>query len=69
VTPDEHLADVVEWLHGRDGLVVADGALLGAIGPDDIERWYRRKVLGEREDTGAWGVESSPPGPPPRPDL
>jgi Zn-dependent protease len=60
VSPDDPLDDVLEWLGGRDGLVLQDGMLVGAIGPRDVERWYRRAVRGERiPDDGI----------PPRPDF
>lgn len=60
VAPDDPLDDVLEWLGGRDGLVLQGGVLVGAIGPRDVERWYRRTVRGERvPDDGV----------PPRPDL
>jgi Zn-dependent protease len=60
--PDETLDEAVEWLGGREGLVLSDGALVGALGPSDIERWYRRVVEGRFDpDTAAVGV-------PPRPD-
>jgi Zn-dependent protease len=62
-TPDETLDDAVEWLAGREGLVLQDGVLAGAIGPDDVERWYRRAIEGRVDhETMAVGV-------PPRPDL
>ena len=61
--PDETLDEAVEWLAGKEGLVLQDGVLAGAIGPDDIERWYRRVIEGKLDlDTAAVGL-------PPRPDL
>ena len=78
-TPVDTLDDVVEWLGGRDGLVLRDGALVGAIGAGDVERWFRGAIQGREpapagtwEDAvpDAWG--SAPPGAPgwipPRPD-
>jgi Zn-dependent protease len=63
LAPDETLDDAVEWLAGRQGLVLRDGVLAGLIGPADIERWYRRVIEGKvSADTMAVGV-------PPRPDL
>jgi Zn-dependent protease len=62
LAPDETLDDAVEWLAGREGLVLKDGVLVGAIGPGDVERWYRREIEGRFDtDTEAVGV-------PPRPD-
>jgi len=78
-TPEDTLDDVVEWLGGRDGLVLRDGALVGAVGAGDVERWFRRVVEGRETTTArAWG-DSAPnawgsvgPGGrgaiPPRPD-
>jgi Zn-dependent protease len=60
VSPDDPLDDVLEWLGGRDGLVLQGGQLVGAIGPRDVERWYRRAVRGERV---------AEEGIPPRPDV
>jgi Zn-dependent protease len=59
VSPDEPLDEVLEWLSGRDGLVIRDGSLVGAIGPGEVERWYRRVVEGRSAEVGI----------PPRPDL
>jgi Zn-dependent protease len=44
--PGEPLDDAVEWLGGRDGLVLEGGRLVGALSPDDVERWYRRRYEG-----------------------
>jgi Zn-dependent protease len=60
VSPDDPLDDVIEWLGGRDGLVLQGDQLVGAIGPRDVERWYRRAVRGDRDAEDAV---------PPRPDL
>ena len=57
VAPADPLDEVLEWLAGREGFVLRDGALIGAIGPDDVERWYRRRY-----------ESSTVPRPPPRPD-
>lgn len=57
--PDEPLDLVAEWLSGLDGLVLSDGALIGAIGPADVSRWYQRVTQG---GIAAVGI-------PPRPDL
>jgi len=61
VTPDETLDDALEWLGGREGLVLRDGVLVGALGPGDVERWYRRVIEGH--------ADSAPDGIPARPDL
>jgi Zn-dependent protease/predicted transcriptional regulator len=63
--PDETLDMVAEWLNGMDGLVLRDGALVGAIGPTDITQWYQRTLL---PNAGATGGAASG-GIPPRPDL
>ena len=63
VTPDETLDDAVEWLAGRDGLVLRDGLLVGALGPADVERWYRRVIEGRPEGVAPDVVV------PARPDL
>ena len=59
---DESLDMVADWLNGLEGLVLRDGALVGAIGPGEITHWYQRTVLGE---AGAWAEAG---GIPPRPD-
>ncbi len=70
VTPDETLDEAVEWLGGRDGLVLREGSLVGALGPDDIERWYRRVIEGQPDRPPAPGVSmTTVPTVPPRPDL
>jgi len=46
VAPDEPLDDALEWVAGRQGLVLRDGVLVGAISADDVERWYRRRFEG-----------------------
>lgn len=60
--PGETLDDAVEWLAGREGLVLDDGMLVGAIGPGDVERWYRRVIEGRVD------ADTAPVGVPPRPD-
>jgi Zn-dependent protease/predicted transcriptional regulator len=60
---DERLDLVAEWMNGLEGLVLQDGALVGAIGPEDISRWYQRTILGGADA----GVSAG--GIPPRPDL
>ena len=53
VAPDEPLDDALEWLGGRESLVLRDGVLVGAIGPADVERWYRRVIEGRLRRSGA----------------
>jgi CBS domain-containing protein len=62
VDPDETLDDAFEWLGGREGLVLKDGVLVGALGPRDVEHWYRRVIEGNSSPTGFAQL-------PPRPDL
>ena len=63
VAPDETLDDALEWLGGREGLVLRDGVLVGALGPGDVERWYRREIEGRPEGVSPDVVV------PARPDL
>ena len=65
IAPDESLEETLEWLSGREGLVLQDGRLLGAVGPGDVERWYRREIEGRPMDASA---PASGGDPPPRPD-
>jgi Zn-dependent protease len=67
-SPQDTLDEAVEWLGGRDGLVLSDGALLGAIGGRDIEIWFRREVEG-RFDQEPQGGAAGGGFIPPRPDL
>ncbi len=69
VGPDERLDDALEWLGGRESLVLREGALVGAIGPADVERWYRRVVEGRADMAPAEGSVVQVGGVPPRPDL
>jgi Zn-dependent protease len=41
---DEALDDTIEWLGGREGLVVSDGQVVGMIAARDVEAWYRRRT-------------------------
>jgi Zn-dependent protease/CBS domain-containing protein len=59
VRPGDNLADAIEWLAGRDAMVLRDGVLVGAVGPNDIQTWYDR-----RRDPAAFAGHV-----PPRPDL
>lgn len=62
LAPGETLDDAIEWLSGREGLVLDDERLAGVIGPADVERWYRRVIEGiVTQDTVSVGI-------PPRPD-
>ncbi len=63
IAPDETLDDALEWLGGREGLVLRDGVLVGALGPGDVERWYRREIEGRPEGVSPDVVV------PARPDL
>jgi Zn-dependent protease len=67
VSPEETLDDAIEWLAGRPGLVLRDGALVGELDASDVERWYRRVIEGRAEPGEQVRTE---PGPavPPRPD-
>ena len=67
VAPTDHLDDVIEWMAGRDALVLSGGALVGAIGPADVERWYQRRFIGADDDRPGRGGDTS--AVPPRPDL
>ncbi len=62
LAPQETLDEAFEWLGGRDGLVLRDGVLVGALGLRDVEEWYRRVVEGNTSATGFAAL-------PPRPDL
>jgi Zn-dependent protease len=59
LAPSDNLADAVEWLAGRDAMVLRDGVLVGAIGPNDIQRWYDH-----RHNPAAVAAQV-----PPRPDV
>jgi len=71
VAPDEKLDDALEWIAGRQGLVLDDGRLVGAISGRDVERWYQRRFEGRFDD----GPNVAPPtgdnavAVPPRPDV
>jgi Zn-dependent protease len=65
IAPDESLEETLEWLSGREGLVLQDGRLVGAVGPGDVERWYRREIEGRPMDASAPVAGGDPP---PRPD-
>lgn len=62
LSPTDKLDDAVEWLAGRDGLVLRDGAAVGALGGVDIERWYQARF-------GSPEQASDPEPAPPRPDV
>jgi Zn-dependent protease len=68
LAPDETLDDAVEWLAGRPGLVLRDGALVGEIDPGDVERWYRRVIEGRPHGNGAGPTPGAATAVPPRPD-
>ena len=62
LAPDETLEDVLEWVGARQGIVLQDGRLVGAINANDVERWYRRVILGRPTEP------ADPSWVPPRPD-
>jgi CBS domain-containing protein len=68
LSPEETLDDAFEWLGGREGLVMRDGALVGAIGPEDVERWFRRVIEGVATGDGP-SDEGDDVVVPARPDL
>ena len=63
VDPDLSLDRALEWMAGSGQALVLDGErLLGRLTTVDVDRWYRRRIVGETvEDEGA--------PVPPRPDL
>lgn len=61
VPADIGLDDALDLLGGQEGIVLEDGRLVGAIAPQDIERWYQANLRGETP------VATGPV--PPRPDL
>jgi Zn-dependent protease len=67
--PEDQLDEVLEWLAGRQGLVLRDGELVGAIGGNDIERWYRRTIEGREDEWSTTGLSPDRGAIPPRPDL
>jgi Zn-dependent protease/CBS domain-containing protein len=61
--PDLSLDRALEWIAGKgQALVLDDGRVIGRLTTHDVDRWYRRHVLGHAvpDDTGRI---------PPRPDL
>jgi CBS domain-containing protein len=60
VAPTDPLYDVLEVTSGHEGLVLDRGVLVGAIGPTDVDRWFRTRSSGD----GA----ARPHAIPPRPD-
>jgi CBS domain-containing protein len=61
--PDLPLDRALEWIAGSGQALVLDGErLLGRLTTSDVDRWYRRRILGVREPDGTGSV-------PPRPDL
>jgi Zn-dependent protease len=60
VAPTETLDDALEWLGGREGLVLRDGVLVGALGPEDVERWYRRVIEGKADGPRDANVPTRP---------
>ena len=62
LAPEETLEDVLEWVGARQGIVLQDGRLVGAINANDVERWYRQC------DPGPAPAAADPSWVPPRPD-
>ena len=61
VPAEAGLDDTLDLLGGQEGMVLDDGRLVGAIAPQDVERWYQARLRGE---------DPAPSGSvPPRPDL
>ncbi|HEX5936601.1 MAG TPA: site-2 protease family protein [Actinomycetota bacterium] len=61
--PDLSLDRALEWIAGKgQALVLDDGRVIGELTTRDVDRWYRRHVLGDSvsDETGRI---------PPRPDL
>jgi CBS domain-containing protein len=80
VAPEDSLDDAFDWLAGKPALVLRDGVLVGALSPEDVERWYRSRYEGYRDDEpSTWAPLSGhgddgselhgPSDPPPRPDV
>ena len=63
VQPDLSLDRALEWMAGSGQALVLDGErLLGRLTTVDVDRWYRRRIVG-----GTVEDEAAPV--PPRPDL
>ena len=63
VQPDLPLDRAIEWMAGGGQALVLDGErLLGRLTTNDVDRWYRRRIVGETVPDEAAPV-------PPRPDL
>ena len=63
VKPDLSLDRALEWMAGNGQALVLDGErLLGRLTTVDVDRWYRRRIVGETVEDEAAPV-------PPRPDL
>jgi Zn-dependent protease len=62
LAPDETLDEVIEWIGPRQGIVLQDGRLVGAIDASDIERWFRHVIEGRP------AMSADPSWVPPRPD-
>jgi Zn-dependent protease len=60
VAPTDALYDVLEATASREGLVLDHGVLVGAIGPADVDNWYRSRMN--------VGSAADPMAVPPRPD-
>jgi CBS domain-containing protein len=67
VQPEDSLDDALEWMSGRDAIVLDHGRLVGAIGPADVERWFRRRYDHDRNEPPVTTMGGHVV--PPRPDL
>ncbi|MGZ4132351.1 MAG: site-2 protease family protein [Actinomycetota bacterium] len=67
VKPEDPLDDALEWMSGRDAIVLDHERLVGAIGPPDVERWFRGRYDGDRNEPPVATIGGHVV--PPRPDL
>ncbi len=67
VSPADRLDDAIEWMSGRDAVVLRDGVLVGAVGPADVERWFRGRYEAPRDEPPVASVGGHVV--PPRPDV
>ena len=61
VRPDLPLDRALEWISGRgQALVLDDGRVVGRLTTRDLDRWYRRQVLGEAVPDEAGPIRPDP---------